>query len=154
MAVEPFTFTPFSSQDILFSYDAFWGLVLSESRSDIWRSWWVQRLLWDINGHVTFTSSAHQINMTTTTTHTQESNKEDENVGKLVRFLTQWKSTKSTLIERIEQLTNDMIQQKFCDDNHLKIVRAWLDDLQQIKYVFPSIKSTTKSEQVMYYVDY
>ncbi len=150
VAVEPYTFAPFSNQNLLFSYDAFWGLVLSEStKSEIWRSWWVQRLLWDINGHLTFTSPAHQINMTSTSRKIPHNIKEDENVGKLVRFLSSWKSTKLTLVERIEQLTVDMIKQNFCDTEQLKIIKAWLDDLQQINYLFPSIKSDT-SQQVTF----
>ncbi|CAF4471593.1 unnamed protein product, partial [Adineta steineri] len=64
VAIEPFTFTPLSDDNILFTYDAFWALVLSQSRSDIWRSWWVQRILWDINGNLLFSSYPHQINTT------------------------------------------------------------------------------------------
>jgi hypothetical protein len=151
VAIEPLTFVPFSSENILFAYDAFWGLVLFESKSDIWRSWWVQRLLWDINGHVVFASSAHQINMKMTSNNNDKQNlEEDANVGELVRYLSTWKSTKSTLIERIEQLIDDMIEQNFCDISELKVMRAWIDDLKQIKYVFPSIKSTT-SQQVTYF---
>jgi hypothetical protein len=150
IAVEPYTFAPFSNQDILFTYDAFWGLVLPESKkSDIWRSWWVQRLLWDINGHLIFTSSAYQTKMTMTFTNSQNNIKEDENVGKLVRYLNTWKSTNLTLVERIEQLTNDMIKENFCDANQWNIIKAWLDDLRHVNYVFPSIKSIT-SQQVTY----
>ncbi|CAF3858436.1 unnamed protein product [Rotaria sp. Silwood1] len=140
VGVEPFTFAPFSSQNILFAYDAFWGLVLPSSKSDIWRSWWVQRLLWDINAHVVFTSIAHEINMTMTIDD-KKNEKEDANVGKLVRFLSTWKSTKMTLVERIEQLINDMIEEKFCDVEEQKVVKDWIDDLKTINYVFPSIKN-------------
>ena len=147
VAVEPYSFAPFSNQNLLFSYDAFWGLVLSEStKSDIWRSWWVQRLLWDINGHLIFTSSGHQINMTSTSKNTPHNIKEDENVGELVRYLSSWKSTKQTLVERIEQLTKDLIKQNFYDAEQLKIIKAWLDDLQQINYLFPTIKSTAAQQ--------
>jgi hypothetical protein len=135
VAIEPFTFAPFTNKNILFTYDAFWGLVLSESKSEIWRSWWVQRLLWDIGGHVIFASTTHH-------TNTEEDIKEDANVGKLVRFLTTWKSTKGTLVERIEHLVNDMTEEGFCHANDLKVIRAWIDDLQEMKYIFPSIKSS------------
>jgi hypothetical protein len=153
VAVEPLTFAPFSSENILFTYDAFWGLILFESKSDIWRSWWVQRLLWDINGHVVFASSVQKINTTMTSNKSKKQNfKEDANVGELVRYLSTWKSTKTTLIERIEDLINDIIKQKFCDENELKVIRAWLDDLKQINYVFPSLKSVA-SQQVISYVN-
>ena len=146
VAVEPFTFTPFSTDNILFTYDAFWGLILYESKSNVWRSWWVQRLLWDINGHVVFASSAFKTD-TTTISNNDQSVIEDDNVVKLVEYLNKWKSTKTTFIERIQQLINDMIEQNFGDKNDLEVIRAWLDDLERIKYVFPSIQPST-SEQV------
>jgi hypothetical protein len=154
VAVEPLTFAPFSSENILFAYDAFWGLVLFESKSDIWRSWWVQRLLWDIDGHLVFASSfAQQINISMTSNNNDKENlKEDANVGKLVRYLSTWKSTKTTLIERIEQLINDMVKETFCDGNEMRVIKDWLHDLKQIKYIFPSIKTTT-SYQVISCVD-
>jgi len=154
VAVEPLTFAPFSTENILFAYDAFWGLVLFQSKSDIWRSWWVQRLLWDINGHLVFASSfAQQMNMSITSNNNDQQNlKEDANVGKLVRYLSTWKSTKTTLIKRIEQLVNDMIKEKFCDTNELKAIQDWQHDLKQIKYIFPSIKITA-SQQVTSCVD-
>ncbi len=151
VAVEPLTFAPFSNENILFTYDAFWGLILFESKSEIWRSWWVQRLLWDINGHVVFASSGHQTNTARTSNNDHDQTvTEDANVEKLVRYLSKWKSSKTTLVARIEQLINDMIAQKLCDRNDWVVIRAWLDDLEQIKYVFPSIQPST-SEQVTFF---
>jgi hypothetical protein len=154
VAIESLTFTPFSSENILFTYDAFWGLVLFQSKSDIWRSWWVQRLLSDINGHLIFASSSiYKINMTmTSNTDKQNLQEEDLNIGKLVRYLSTWRSKQRTFVKRIEQLINDIIEQKFCDANELKVIRDWLDDLKQIKYKFPSIKST-KLQQVISCID-
>jgi hypothetical protein len=150
VAVEPLTFAPFSSENILFTYDAFWGLILLESKSNIWRSWWVQRLLWDINGHVSFASSAHQTNTRMTSNNNHDQNEtEDANVSKLVRYLSEWKSSKTTLIERIQQLINDMIAQNFCDTNDWKVIQTWLDDLEQIKYIFPSIRSSTSQSRTV-----
>ncbi|CAF3540136.1 unnamed protein product [Adineta steineri] len=147
VAIEPFTFTPLSDDNILFTYDAFWALVLSQSRSDIWRSWWVQRILWDINGNLLFSSYPHQIN-TTTSFHHDDNTNQDANVGKLVRFLSKWKSTKTTLAERIEELFNDMIKEKYCDIDELKTIQKWLQDLEKVKYEFPLIKtSKSQSEQ-------
>ena len=143
VAVEPLTFAPFSGANVLFTYDAFWGLVLLDSKSDIWRSWWVQRLLWDINGHVVFAPSAHQSNTTLETD--MNPGAEDVNVGELVRYLSTWKSTKTTLVQRINQLVDDMIDQQFCDTQDLKTIRTWLEDLKRIGYIFPSITSSASS---------
>jgi hypothetical protein len=151
VAIEPFTFVPFSNENILFTYDAFWGLLLSHSKSSIWRSWWVQRLLWDIHGHVVFDSSAYETN-TATLVHNIDKNKtivDDVKIGQLVRFLDQWRSTKATLAERIEQLTIELIERNSCDANELQNVRFWLNDLRRINYVFPIIKtSSTKQVRV------
>ena len=147
IAIEPFTFAPFSNDNILFAYDAFWGLALSESKSEIWRSWWVQRLLWDIQGHVTFGSSAY--NMSKKPVHETEVHDEEKTTGKLVRFLATWRSTKASLADRIEQLATEMVQQGFADSTDLTNVQAWLDDLKLIKYEFPAIRKAA-SEQVNY----
>ena len=52
------TMCPFNSQNTIFHYDAFWGLVLPITPKfrvcDIWRSYWVQRILWDINASLCF----------------------------------------------------------------------------------------------------
>ena len=148
VAVEPFTFAPFSTDNILFTYDAFWGLILFESKSNIWRSWWVQRLLWDINGHVIFASSSHQTESTTASknAHTVI---EDANIVKFVEYLSKWKSSKTTLIERIKQLIDDTVEENFSDKTDSEVIRAWLDDLKQIKYVFPPIQPSI-SEQVTF----
>ena len=77
----------------------------------------------------------------------EENTKTEADVRQLVRFLSQWKSTKTTLAERIEQLTVDMVEKGFCHGDELRAIRAWLDDLKQINYIFPAIKALA-SEQV------
>lgn len=151
VAIEPLTFAPFPRANVLFTYDAFWGLVLFDSKSDIWRSWWVQRLLWDINGHVVFASSTHQSN-TTSETDINHDMKEDANIGKLVRYLSTWKSNKTTLVQRMEELINDMANQQFCDTQDLQSIGTWLEDLKQVGYVFPSIKPSTSSRVIPFHL--
>ena len=50
--------SPYNSQNTLFTYEAFWSLYLPQSvtfgLTDIWRSYWAQRLMWLLNGTVTF----------------------------------------------------------------------------------------------------
>ena len=138
VAVEPFTFAPFTGTNILFTYDAFWGLLLLDSKSDTWRSWWVQRLLWDISGHVVFASSEHQSNNTVENNNNYTVG-DDADVGKLVRYLNAWKSSKTTLVKRIEQLVDNMVDRQFCETQYRLSIRTWLKDLRQIRYAFPSI---------------
>ena len=146
VAIEPWTFAPFTNKNLLFAYDAFWGLVFSESKSKIWRSWWVQRLLWDIDGHLVFAASVHEAGVAVSD-RPEENTKADGDVGQLVRFLSQWRSTKTSLAERIEELTAEMVGKGFCHADELRVIRTWLDDLKQINYVFPAVKNPP-SEQV------
>ena len=60
-AVPRGTFAPFNAQALLARSGAMWGLLLPVTVpgrvSDIWRSYLLQRLLWDTNASIAFTSS-------------------------------------------------------------------------------------------------
>jgi hypothetical protein len=59
-AIPPFVFTPFNAQAVLFDRSALWGLLLPVTVhgrvTDIWRSYFTTRLLWDIGKQVGFVS--------------------------------------------------------------------------------------------------
>ena len=52
------TMAPYNAQNTFFHYEAFWSLYLPKTVSvrvtDIWRSYWAQRLMWLLNGTITF----------------------------------------------------------------------------------------------------
>ena len=54
------TYSPYNSQNTLFHYNSFWGLYLPTTVhlrvTDIWRSYWVQKVLTLIKGTVGFYS--------------------------------------------------------------------------------------------------
>ena len=57
---------PYNAQNTFFHYEAFWSLYLPKTVSirvtDIWRSYWAQRLIWLLNGAITFNGpSAYQL---------------------------------------------------------------------------------------------
>ena len=57
---------PYNAQNTFFHYEAFWSLYLPNTVSirvtDIWRSYWAQRLIWLLNGTITFNGpSAYQL---------------------------------------------------------------------------------------------
>ena len=59
-------FSPYNSQNTLISYEAFWSLYLPKTvpfrLTDIWRSYWAQRLMWMLNGTITFNGpNAYQL---------------------------------------------------------------------------------------------
>lgn len=140
------TLCPFNTQNTLFHYDAFWGLLIPITTTfrvcDIWRGYWVQRLLWDIEGNLCFTPS----------TAIQERN--DHNLlhdfideidlysksGKLVAFLRAWQSDAMTLDARILALMQDMVHADFIKSKDYELAQAWLGDLLAVGYRMPVIK--------------
>jgi hypothetical protein len=136
---------PFNTQNTLFHYEAFWGLLIPITTTfrvcDIWRGYVTQRLLWDIGGNLCFTKA----------TATQERNKHDllkdfideqdlyHKTGPLIRYLLQWESKKQTLFERIIELHEELIKAEFYKPKELALVKAWIHDLQMLGYRPPTI---------------
>jgi hypothetical protein len=95
-----FRFSPFNSQNTLFHYEAFWALYLPKTVSfrltDIWRSYWAQRLLWLLNGTVGFRGpSAFQFrNSHSYLKDFYEEEKMYAKTNELVEFLNDWKCSK------------------------------------------------------------
>jgi STELLO glycosyltransferases len=147
LAFKKGSFSPFNSQNTLYHYQAFWGLIIPISVSfrvsDIWRSYWVQRVLWDIEGSVCFTQpTANQYR----NDHDLLKDFIDEydlyaKSGSFISFLNAWKSTKSTLSERIMELTQLMIKEEFFGTAEQQLITAWLNDLAACGYVMPEVSN-------------
>ena len=145
IAVAPFTFSPYNTQNTVTHYEAFWGLYLPITTTfrvcDIWRGFWVQRLLWDIGERLVFgTATVSQVK----NSHSYIADMDDEyqlyhQSASFARFLTTWSSSLPSLVNRILQLTSDLVQAKFFDPREIEIMAAWLADLQFVNYSFPSI---------------
>ena len=126
-------------------YEAFWGLYLPVTTTfrvcDIWRGYWVQRLLWDIGSRLIFgRSTVKQIR----NGHSYIKDMDDEyqlyhQSGSFVRFLSSWSSSHSSLYERIGQLARDVADGGFWDWKEVDIMDAWLADLESVGYSFPPI---------------
>jgi hypothetical protein len=126
-------------------YEAFWGLYLPITTTfrvcDIWRGFWVQRLLWDIGGRLIFgTSTVKQIR----NSHSYIKDMDDEyqlyhQSSSFVRFLASWSSSHRLLPQRIAQLARDIAQAGFWHSKEIDIIDAWLADLHSVGYSFPSI---------------
>ncbi|KAF8950051.1 hypothetical protein BGZ52_003934 [Haplosporangium bisporale] len=143
--LSPGTFCPFNSQNTLFSYDAFWGLVLPITVSfrvcDIWRGYWVQRLLWDVNGSLGFTKpTVDQIR----NAHNYLDDYMDElkiyaETSKFIDFLSSWKSTSTHLEDRIVDLMKAMAENKFVEYADVDLAERWVKDLKSVGYKFPKV---------------
>lgn len=135
-------FCPFNTQNTIFSYDSFWGLLIPSTTSfrvcDIWRSYIVQRLLWDLDLRLCFTSP----------TAIQERNEHnlfrdfcDEQdlylkSRSLIKFLLNWKSDNVIFSERIENLTRELVASEYLKHDEIAVVQAWIRDLTKLGYQF------------------
>jgi hypothetical protein len=138
-------FCPFNTQNTVFYYESFWGLMIPSTTSfrvcDIWRSYIVQRLLWDLDLRLCFTSP----------TAVQERNEHnlfkdfyDEQdlylkSGSLIQFLLNWKSDAVNFTERMENLIRELIAAEYLKNAELVMVQAWNRDLTKLGYQYPLV---------------
>lgn len=140
------TMAPFNSQNTIFHYDAFWGLAIPVSAafrvSDIWRGYWVQRLLWDIGGNLSFTQAAvvQERNIHDFLKDYQDELDLYSHAGTLIKFLRQWNSESPNLGDRILDLHQALIANNFFGTKELDFMKAWLEDLKAIGYHMPEIQ--------------
>ncbi|KAF9158097.1 hypothetical protein DFQ26_007973, partial [Actinomortierella ambigua] len=126
-------------------YDALWGLLLPITVSfrvcDIWRGYWVQRLLWDVNGSLGFTKpTVDQIR----NAHNYLDDYRDElqiydETTKFIDFLSSWTSPSTDLASRIVELMQGMSQHKFVNEADVDLARRWVADLRSVGYTFPNV---------------
>ncbi|CAF1684991.1 unnamed protein product, partial [Adineta ricciae] len=145
IALESFTFSPYNTQNTVTHYEAFWGLYLPVTTTfrvcDIWRGYWVQRLLWDIGGHLIFgRSTVQQVR----NSHSYIEDMDDEyqlyhQSASFVRFLASWSSSNPSLVGRIRELARDISRGGFWKWKEVEIIDAWLEDLRSVGYQFPPI---------------
>ncbi|CAD6343364.1 unnamed protein product [Miscanthus lutarioriparius] len=139
------TMTPVNSVNTLFHSPAFWGLALpvsvSPMASDVIRGYWAQRILWEIGGYlVVYPPTVHRID--NVRAHPFDNEKDlHVNVGKLIKFLMEWRSSKRTLFERILDLSYAMTEEGFWGEKDLHFMTAWLQDLVAIGYRQPRLMS-------------
>ena len=140
-------FSPFNSQNTLFHAGALWATLIPISTTfrvcDIWRGYWVQRLLWDAGLHVLFRNA----------TVAQMRNPHDylndfldeadlySDAGRLVRHLADWQSSQPHLFGRIMDLAISLALEGFWGSSDVKLVQAWLLDLLSVCYEPPAVAS-------------
>jgi len=145
IALAPTVFCPFNKQNTYFHAEAFWGLLVPVTTSfrvcDIWRGYFVQRLLWDIGGELAFLppSVFQDRNVQDYISDFSEEQQLYMQAGKLVAFLMQWQSSHLALFSRMKQLARDMYTNGFWLVNDLHLVEAWIADLQRVGYPEPAV---------------
>ncbi|GFO05614.1 conserved uncharacterized protein [Plakobranchus ocellatus] len=139
------TFSPFNSQNTLFLHKAFWALLLPTTTtfrvSDIWRSYWAQRLLWEIDGRLGFVrANARQRR----NAHNYLDDARDElpmffHTDQLLNFLTDWSCPQHlSFFSCVELLSFDMAKAEFWGMEDARNTRLWLQDLLDVGYPEPT----------------
>lgn len=136
---------PLNSFNTLFHSNAFWALMLpvsvSTMASDVLRGYWAQRLLWEIGGHVVvYPPTIHRYDKVEAYPFTEEKDFH-VNVGRLIKFLVGWRSTKVKLFDKILELSYLMAKEGFWTEKDVKFTGAWLQDLLAVGYVQPRLKA-------------
>lgn len=151
VALAPRTFCPYNSQNTLHHQPAFWALLLPISVSfrvsDIWRSYWAQRLLWQIDGRLVFLPPfVYQAR----NAHNYASDFEDElqlytDSERLIDFLQHWQPRAPAFVDQVVELSEAMANAGFWLHDDVQLVSAWCRDLQSLGYSFPSTAATAST---------
>ena len=143
--------SPYNSQNTLHLYDSFFGLMLPQTVSfrvcDIWRGYWAQRLLWELDGYLTFFPPNA---VTVRNSHDYLLDFIDEKdlyhkSSRLVKFLTKWRSSKPKFFDRVMDLSIEMAREGFWGNDDVVLVKLWLKDLISIGYVPPELRESLPS---------
>ena len=165
------TMCPYNAQTTLHHYDAFWALMMPFTPTfrvtDIWRSYWGQRLLYEIGGRLAFfPACVRQVsnhphpanpspqplpNLPNLLSSLQDRNVHDYFVDAisetdlyyqarpLVDFLLAWNCTSPSFFTRVLTLSADMAASKFWGVGDVKLTQAWLQDLVAVGYRPPPL---------------
>ncbi|KAL9677622.1 hypothetical protein QQ045_005855 [Rhodiola kirilowii] len=137
---------PVNSFNTIFHSSAFWALMLpvsvSTMASDVLRGYWAQRLLWEIDGYVVvYPPTVYRQDRVQAYPFSEEKDLH-VNVGRLIKFLITWSSTKQSLFDTILDLSYSMAEQGFWSDKDVQFTAAWLQDLLAVGYQQPRKMST------------
>nr|DAD42413.1 TPA_asm: hypothetical protein HUJ06_000643 [Nelumbo nucifera] len=143
--LEAFDIRFVNSFNTIFHSSAFWALMLpvsvSSMASDVLRGYWAQRLLWEIGGYVVvYPPTIHRNDRVEAYPFSEEKDLH-VNVGRLIKFLVQWRSGKHRLFEKILELSYSMAEEEFWTEKDVRFTAAWLQDLLAVGYQQPRLMS-------------
>ena len=137
---------PTNAQAQLSFQKAMWGLLLPITVhgrvSDIWRGYIMQRLMWDADVSLAFSSPlVTQIR----NPHNPLKDMAAEwplymKSHQLVTFLTQWTSKLLSMQGRIEELYIELYERDFIELKDVLLVQQWIQSLTEVGYQFPVVK--------------
>eukprot|EP00656_Telonema_subtile_P017706 TRINITY_DN19541_c0_g1_i2.p1 TRINITY_DN19541_c0_g1~~TRINITY_DN19541_c0_g1_i2.p1 ORF type:complete len:523 (-),score=44.29 TRINITY_DN19541_c0_g1_i2:48-1616(-) len=150
LIVPPGLYTPYNAQATIHTKQAFWATLLPSTVpgrvSDIWRSYFAERLFADLNLSVAFVPprvtqvrNAHN--------YLGDLNAEEDlyyKTSKLVQFLKTWQDSSTTLPERMENLWIALYERTYIEEGDVHLLQLWLQALIDCDYIFPAFDGTAK----------
>jgi len=140
----------FDSRNTVFQAEAFWGLLLPISFKaagvQTWRSYWVQRILWEIDGNLAFLPpTARRFHSWDEEKMLQDGLEElslNPIYRKMIGVMKKWSPSllSSSLPEAIISLLKTLAKEGLCDQIEVEFTEAWIEDLTHLKYQFPRLK--------------
>ncbi|CAF0852096.1 unnamed protein product [Brachionus calyciflorus] len=146
--------SPYNSQNTLISYRGFWSLYLPKTvtfrLTDIWRSYWAQRLMWLINETISFNGpNAYQLR--NAHNYLKDFNQEKSmylQTEKFVDFLFKWRCKHSKFYLCMLQLSEDMVKKGFWLEEEVESIKNWIHDLTKVGYKEPIIVNYENKEPI------
>lgn len=139
--------TPYNAQATLQFEPGFFALYLPisvEGRvSDIWRSYFAQRLFWDAGKRFGFLARPLVVQDRNAHTNVADMSAEDDiymKSKKLIEFLGSWKSEGESIVERMEDLWIALYERTYIEIRDVELMQLWLQSLLDIGYPFPTLK--------------
>ena len=138
--------TPYNAQATLHFEAGFWGLLLPTTVhgrvSDIWRSYFAQRLFWDVGLRLGFIARPLVVQDRNEHSYLADLDAETDLHQKsehLVEFLGRWKGKGATLVERVEKLWVTMYEHAYIELHDVELIQLWLQALIDCGYKFPEL---------------
>ncbi|XP_064630564.1 uncharacterized protein LOC135489234 [Lineus longissimus] len=145
-ALPHYIMSPYNAQATMHAQFAFWGLLLPASVdmrvTDIWRSYFTQRLVWDTDGHIAFGPPyVNQIR----NAHSYMVDFHNEmdvylKTSRLIKFLVNWIPKTVSLAQNMIDLYIELYQIDIIGRADIDLAIAWIRDLECVGYTFPPVK--------------
>ena len=142
------TYCPYNTQNTMYLAPAFWGLLVPITPTirvcDIWRSYWVQRMLWEVGEELLFMPpTAEQVR----NPHDfMRDYREEEDLylrsDEMIAVLTGWRAPEGDLFDAVYDLTKRLNARALLGNADVLLMRAWLEDLIALDYRAPLLLRT------------
>ena len=151
LEIPPGVLVPYNAQASLHFRKSLWGTLLPVTVhgrvSDIWRSYFTQRIVWEIGGRIAFIPSLVN-QFRNPHNYIQDFDAEMDlylKTDALIKFLLSWKPQTTTLPGLIEELWIAVYERDYINKEDVELVQTWLDALIRIGYDFSVIKPYSSS---------